>query len=388
MKRGGRSTTVAGVTELVEEAAPGGESDESSLWEADTEEEDDDDSDDDDVGHDGDDSDGGDDDDDDDASGEGETREGELERIQTRMAQSPLLNEVGFAWNKSWRLERYIEAHGDCLVPRHFKTKEGVKLGNWVSCQRYRKGSLSEEQTRRLNEVGFVWNALGVDTKPHSLYRYTKAVGIRSNGSLLWGARRTVNRTVIGGGHRDTPEKAVAACQANIHLSGKCLPSSPWPMYPPGTLTMSSRELRDLLAGSCHDCRKGANGNRARAKQLADNADESKDKHGSLLHGCPSSLVSSILDTGLQNKSNGFLWTNERRKGVYAHLASKKKKYFKEGSFAVIEILNTHPQFLKFTKISGCSQHEWVLPCVLDMAATYQGSSCVRVTYIRLPQLQ
>jgi len=75
------------------------------------------------------------------------------------------LSEVGFVWSKlesTWednfqRLEQYTEEHGDCLVPASFETKDGNKLGDWVSNQRQRKGTLSEEQTRRLNEVGFEW---------------------------------------------------------------------------------------------------------------------------------------------------------------------------------------------------------------------------------------
>jgi len=90
-------------------------------------------------------------------------RKGSLSEEQTRR-----LSEVGFAWNtldSAWEdsfqlLERYVEDHGDCLVPKSFETKDGNKLGGWVRNQRTRKGSLSEEQTRRLSEVGFAWNTL------------------------------------------------------------------------------------------------------------------------------------------------------------------------------------------------------------------------------------
>jgi len=78
------------------------------------------------------------------------------------------LNELGFEWYplpSLWegnfqRLDQYIKEHGHCSVTNSFETKDGVKLGNWVSSQRthYRKGSLSEDRSRRLNELGFLWS--------------------------------------------------------------------------------------------------------------------------------------------------------------------------------------------------------------------------------------
>jgi len=83
------------------------------------------------------------------------------------------LEELGFLWdprNVKWnekcdRLVKYKEEHGNCLVPIKFEMEDGMKLGRWVSTQRTayhkqgNKGTLSEERTQRLEELGFVWDS-------------------------------------------------------------------------------------------------------------------------------------------------------------------------------------------------------------------------------------
>jgi hypothetical protein len=79
------------------------------------------------------------------------------------------LNEIGFIWNASegnWdflyrALTQFKQREGHFRVPiKHIE--DGNKLGKWVSVQRDFKndGTLATEKERRLNEIGFIWNAL------------------------------------------------------------------------------------------------------------------------------------------------------------------------------------------------------------------------------------
>ena len=51
-------------------------------------------------------------------------------------------------------LVAYKRDHGDCLVPR--KWPENRPLGRWVYRRQKRLVKLTEDQTQRLNEIGFV----------------------------------------------------------------------------------------------------------------------------------------------------------------------------------------------------------------------------------------
>ena len=80
-----------------------------------------------------------------------------------------MLEEVDFVWDPlaaQWEetiqaLVNYKKVEGDCLVPADFKTVEGLNLGQWVRTQRkaYKKGRLTEDRVKLLEEVGFVWDA-------------------------------------------------------------------------------------------------------------------------------------------------------------------------------------------------------------------------------------
>ena len=52
-------------------------------------------------------------------------------------------------------LVAYKREHGDCLVPQ--KWPENPPLGSWVAQRRYQTSKLTEEQIRKLDEIGFVW---------------------------------------------------------------------------------------------------------------------------------------------------------------------------------------------------------------------------------------
>ena len=65
------------------------------------------------------------------------------------------------AWEEMFgRLVAYKQQHGDCLVPRNYSDKQ---LAKWVNIQRMskNKGKLEPARVQRLNELGFVWDAIG-----------------------------------------------------------------------------------------------------------------------------------------------------------------------------------------------------------------------------------
>lgn len=80
------------------------------------------------------------------------------------------LNELGMVWDVPdylWQknylsaMEYYL-AHGNLDVPTKFVTEDGIKLGQWLRTIREvragkRKGVLTEEQIRLLDEIGMAW---------------------------------------------------------------------------------------------------------------------------------------------------------------------------------------------------------------------------------------
>jgi superfamily II DNA or RNA helicase len=71
-----------------------------------------------------------------------------------------IANKIGVSWDEMYgRLQAYKEREGHCRVPATH-TENGFGLGAWVKWQRWRKDTLSEERRKRLDELGFVWDAL------------------------------------------------------------------------------------------------------------------------------------------------------------------------------------------------------------------------------------
>jgi hypothetical protein len=77
------------------------------------------------------------------------------------------LDKIGFVWTttaeQAWEakfaaLVDYQRAHGHCRIAIY--AKNHASLGRWVSAMRgcRKQGKLSEEQIRRLDELGFVWD--------------------------------------------------------------------------------------------------------------------------------------------------------------------------------------------------------------------------------------
>ena len=76
------------------------------------------------------------------------------------------LDDLGFVWDPlaaRWeegfaKLERYSEINGHCKVPAKFLL-EGYPLGSWVGVQRSGKESMPPDRKKRLDDIGFIWDA-------------------------------------------------------------------------------------------------------------------------------------------------------------------------------------------------------------------------------------
>ena len=78
------------------------------------------------------------------------------------------LNKIGFQWSPledQWEkgychAAEYCRKRGNLDVQGHYATEDGFKLGEWIATNRaaYRKGTLSNDKTRRLEEIHMVWD--------------------------------------------------------------------------------------------------------------------------------------------------------------------------------------------------------------------------------------
>ena len=76
------------------------------------------------------------------------------------------LDDIGFVWNvrdDKWaegfsKLLRFKDIEGHCRVPISFKI-DGFNLGQWVGNKRARKDSMSPERRKKLDDIGFIWDA-------------------------------------------------------------------------------------------------------------------------------------------------------------------------------------------------------------------------------------
>merc|ERR1712238_345350 len=77
------------------------------------------------------------------------------------------LDEIGVVWDvliQQWEnyyilLVKYKDREGHCNVPQ-IHAEEGKNLGQWLNTQRTakRKGKLTTDQLKRLDEIGVVWS--------------------------------------------------------------------------------------------------------------------------------------------------------------------------------------------------------------------------------------
>jgi len=115
------------------------------------------------------------------------------------------LDEIGMIWGKyDYFWERnykaaadYYEEHGNLDVPARYVNADGIKLGNWIWRMRKERKKISrdkksaenltEEQIRRLDEIGMVWDT-SYDSKWEKSYQAARKYAA-AHGNLLVPAR-------------------------------------------------------------------------------------------------------------------------------------------------------------------------------------------------------
>ena len=78
------------------------------------------------------------------------------------------LDDLGFIWNVlqyQWEqsfsaLVQFQKEHDHLIVPVGFETKDGIKLYDWIGTQRRSDSNLSDENRKRLIEIGFVFDSV------------------------------------------------------------------------------------------------------------------------------------------------------------------------------------------------------------------------------------
>jgi superfamily II DNA or RNA helicase len=83
------------------------------------------------------------------------------------LSRKTRLDELGFVWDplsEQWeegfgKLVKFKKQEGHCKVPQGF-TFDGYRLGVWVSNQRANRENMPLDRRKRLDDIGFVWNAL------------------------------------------------------------------------------------------------------------------------------------------------------------------------------------------------------------------------------------
>ena len=83
--------------------------------------------------------------------------------------QVEMLNRIGMMWefDDPWETgykhaKEYFKEYGNLEVPYAYSCKDNYRLGKWISNQRsaYQKEQqFSQEQRKRLEEIGMIWSA-------------------------------------------------------------------------------------------------------------------------------------------------------------------------------------------------------------------------------------
>ena len=116
----------------------------------------------------------------------------QLGNIRLNSYKIKLLEELGMDWSPietKWEsiyllAQQYYEDNGHLLIPDQYVTAENIKLGRWISTQRYnyKEGILSEDKISLLEKIGMIWSVTNYEwAKMYSLAEHY----YRDNGNLL-----------------------------------------------------------------------------------------------------------------------------------------------------------------------------------------------------------
>jgi hypothetical protein len=103
-----------------------------------------------------------------------------LEALKSHALRAHLVAQTTESW-MFWygRLKAYKGREGHCRVPTDYREEGGYNLGAWVVHQRHHQEELSTERRRRLDELGFIWDAHGASWEEGFAYlrRYKERAG-------------------------------------------------------------------------------------------------------------------------------------------------------------------------------------------------------------------
>jgi len=101
-----------------------------------------------------------------------------------------MLDSISFDWDPTvneWEskfelLRLYKSINGNTNVPKLYSTKDGVRLGEWVSSQRSRKNRASACQINTLDSISFDWDPIGDEWESKfELLRQYKSINGNTN---------------------------------------------------------------------------------------------------------------------------------------------------------------------------------------------------------------
>lgn len=91
-----------------------------------------------------------------------------LGNIRLNSDKIEMLEELGIDWapiETKWKkmyllAKQYYEENGNLLIPNKYVTEDNIKLGRWISTQRYnyKKRIITEEKKELLEAIGMIWN--------------------------------------------------------------------------------------------------------------------------------------------------------------------------------------------------------------------------------------
>ena len=83
-----------------------------------------------------------------------------LEELPGWVWRIRIVNRIGSSWDEMYgRLIVFQRANGHRRVPKEYQTEDGYRLGRWVGFQRRNRDKMDPERRRRLDALGFVWDA-------------------------------------------------------------------------------------------------------------------------------------------------------------------------------------------------------------------------------------